>query len=159
MNQKMKAAKERAQAKNRADSRAVGKNLIKPSAEKGLGNDTLTEVAVQPDRSSRTAYHDDNSDPNDLDEEFANVPNLTKIRIYAEGTANPRESNHPTSLEGRVKGTFNIITPLGSAHSQGLTSIHSASNEPLPACRNRKRPKITERNTGEESLHGAYKHK
>jgi hypothetical protein len=31
MNQKVKAAKERAQAKNRADSRAVGKNLIKPS--------------------------------------------------------------------------------------------------------------------------------
>jgi hypothetical protein len=84
MNQKMKAVKERAQAKNRADSRAVGRNLTKPSAEKGLGNDTLTEVAVQPDRSSRTAYHDDNSDPSDLDEEFANVPNLTKIRIYAE---------------------------------------------------------------------------
>ena len=66
MNQKMKAAKKRAQAKNRADSRAVGKNLIKPSAEKCLGNDTLMEVAAQPDRSSRAAYHDDNSDPSNL---------------------------------------------------------------------------------------------
>ena len=76
-----------------------------------------------------------------------------------EGTANPRESNHATSLEKRVKGTFNIMTPFGSAHSQDLTSIHSFSNEPLPACRNRKRPKITERNTGEEYLYRAYKRK
>jgi hypothetical protein len=61
---------------------------------------------VQPDRLSRTAYHDDDSDPNDLDEEFANVPNLTKIRIHAEGTANPRESNHATGLEKKVKGAL-----------------------------------------------------
>jgi len=159
MNQKMKAVGERAQAKNRADSRAVGKNLFKPSAEKGLGNDTLTKAAVQPDRLSRTACHDDSSDPSYLDEEFANVSNPTKIRIYAEGTANPGESNHATSLEKRAKGTFNIITPFGSAHSQNLTSIHSVSNKPLPTCRTHKRPKIAERNTGGESLHGVYKRK
>ena len=159
MNQKMKAVKERAQAKNRADSRAVGKNLFKPPAEKGLGNDTLTKVAVQPDHSSRTACHHDNSDPSDLDEEYANVPNPAKIRIYAEGTVKPRESNHATGLEKRAKGTFNIITPFGSAYSQDSTSIHSVSNEPLPICQTRKRLKITERNTGEESLHGACKRK
>jgi len=154
MNQKMKAVKERAQAKNRADSRAVSKNLFKLPAEKGLGNDTLTKVAVQPDRSSRTAYHDNNSGHSDLDEEFANVPNPTKIRIYAEGTAKPREPNHATSPEKRAKGTFNIITPFGSAHSQDSTSIHSVSNEPLPTCRTRKRPKIAERNKGRISTRG-----
>ncbi|OCL07140.1 hypothetical protein AOQ84DRAFT_63884 [Glonium stellatum] len=171
MNRKMKAVKERAQAKNRAESRtivfqrsttsprAISEDPFRPSAEKDLRNGTIAEAVVQLDPSSSITNLDDCSNASNSGRQCAHVPDPMKTSEDVEkGKPKQNPSKYITSFERNTRRISNSTISFSSAHGENLTLIRSGFNEPKFTGQTHKQQKIATRNIGQEYLQGALQH-